>query len=165
MENEILNRWNTIIQAQISLLWISETLKPENQDKTVKELLNNFIIRNESVLPINIGTLMMASYILFLYPREVEFINIDLKNIDATKFNIIVKGNPNNNENDNQYLIRRIRNSLAHGKFQINDNNIITFMDDDKGNNSFKVEILFVDLGNFIQDFMFNIKNQVFKKK
>ncbi len=64
--------WNLVIQSNISLLWLNECMKKSNQNKKVEDLMKEFQARNENVGILNSGTLMMASYFLFLYPREQE---------------------------------------------------------------------------------------------
>ncbi|MGV6938645.1 hypothetical protein ACWA2B_24955 [Paenibacillus sp. CMM36] len=62
--------WNLILQGNISLLWIQETMKPENKDKKVGELLDTFVNKNKGCSVSNIGSLIMASYLLLVYPKE-----------------------------------------------------------------------------------------------
>jgi len=122
-------------------------------------LLKEFKYRNENIEPLNVGTLFIATYLLFLYPRESEFKNIDINSIDISGFEIKTQGSKTYNESDNEYLIRRIRNSIAHGNFTIGQNLIIRFEDDNKQNsNPFATEILLSKFGSFINDFMFNLK-------
>ncbi|MEZ7821149.1 MAG: hypothetical protein QMB51_02470 [Patescibacteria group bacterium] len=156
--------WNLVIQSNISLLWLNECMKKSNQNKKVEDLMKEFQARNENVGILNSGTLMMASYFLFLYPREQEGFDV-CQNIDISKFQIIEKGIANKDESQEQYIVRRIRNSLAHGNFIV-DNNIIIFADNNKTNtNKFNVNIPFIDFGKFINEFFFKSKEYSLNEK
>jgi HEPN family protein len=155
--------WNLIIQGNISLLWIQECLDKKNTDKKIGKLLNEFYDKNEKISVLNPGTLFMATYLLFLYPKESEITNFD--NIDLTEFNINTKGLKQNNETDKSYLLRRIRNSIAHGNFKIENNQII-FNDNNKsGSNPFKASIQISKFGSFINEFMIKAKENHFNLK
>ena len=67
--------WNLVIQSNISLLWLNECMKKSNQNKKVEDLMKEFQARNENVGILNSGTLMMASYFLFLYRHTLQPIN------------------------------------------------------------------------------------------
>jgi hypothetical protein len=156
--------WNLIIQGNISLLWIQECLKPENNKKTVEELLNGFKSKNQNCEILNPGSLFMATYLLFLYPKEKEFKDCDKLNIKTDKFIIIENENIRNKTVDNAFIIQRIRNSLAHGNFTVGTIEIIfeDWTPNDKGlkPNYFKSKIKFGEFGEFINEFMFEIKRQ-----
>lgn len=155
--------WNLIIQGNISLLWIKECCKAD-PNETIGGLIKKHQAKYEGVPFLNIGTLMMASYLLFLYPREQQIIEI-AKNIDTSKFEMIVKGSMRNAETENQYICRRMRNSLAHGKFVIDyDSEIIYFKDDNNGVNHFHAKIYYADFGNFINDYMLCAKTAYFHR-
>ncbi|MCD4792418.1 MAG: hypothetical protein K8R54_04235 [Bacteroidales bacterium] len=157
--------WNLIIQGNISLLWIQETLKPENRNKTINELLIDFKNEYEQTEPLNIGTLFMATYLLFLYPRESEIININISKAQISDFYIKTKGNKQSNETENEYFIRRLRNSIAHGNFIIDTDLKIKFEDNNKSkSNLFVAEIHLPKFGKFINEFMLEAKNQHFNK-
>ncbi len=157
--------WNLIIQGNISLLWIQECLKKENSNKTINELLKGFKLRNENCDILNSGTLFMATYLLFLYPKESELTNVNIEDINIAQFQITALGEKaNNEETDKAYLLRRIRNSIAHGNFKIEQSSI-EFKDNNKSNtNLFESKISIGDFGNFINDFMFKAKNKYFKQ-
>jgi len=154
--------WNLIIQGNISLLWIQECLEKENSDKTIDELLKDFKSKNENCDILYHGTLFMATYLMFLYPKESELTNINIEDIDIAQFQISTLGTKaNNEETDKAYLLRRIRNSIAHGNFKIEQNNI-EFKDNNKSNcNLFEAKI---SIGNFINDFMYKAKKEYFKQ-
>lgn len=157
--------WNLIIQGNISLLWIQECLKSENSDKKIGALLKDFKLKYENCDILNPGTLFMATYLLFLYPKESELTKINIDDIDTEKLQIITLGTKLRAETDKTYLLRRIRNSIAHGNIQIN-RGIIVFKDNNKSNtNPFKAKISIEGFGNFINNFMFKAKDEYFKQK
>ena len=156
--------WNLIIQGNISLLWIQECLKSENRGKQVGDLINEFKLRNENCEILNPGTLFMATYLLFLYPKESELAALDLKNIDTSQFDIKALGTKKKNETNKAYLLRRIRNSIAHANFSIKSDFTIEFEDNNKqGTNYFKVEIGLSEFGNIVNNYIFEAKRQKFK--
>jgi hypothetical protein len=160
--------WELIIRGNISLLWIIETMKPENRNRTVSEILKHFKNNYENTDPLNDGTLFMAAYLLFLYPQESEFNNIDKSKIDTSDFLIIKNENIKNKIIDSSYIVGRLRNSIAHGHFSI-DSEKITFEDwvPNKNNrkpNYFKTEIHQKKFGDFINNFMLMVKEQTFNK-
>jgi hypothetical protein len=61
-------------------------MEPEHQDKLMKDVIEEFKKKFSNVLPLNIGTLLMASYILFVYPQQTEFDAIDFSQINTGKF-------------------------------------------------------------------------------
>ena len=161
-EEEEKTDWNLVVQGNISLLWIQECLK--NKDKTVGELLKEYMEKNENCEILNLGTLIMASYLLLLYPRERELTSIDWDKIRTPEFNFC-----EGRYKDKSDLVRRIRNSLAHAHFNVDP--VITFEDWRQVNSNnqkedyFKVQFKFCDYGNFINDFFLEVKRQHFEKK
>lgn len=163
---EIKTDWNLIIQGNISLLWNQECLKPENRKKTIEELLSEFRLKYENCGILNCGTLFMATYLLFVYPKEKEFESCDKSNLKTDAFKITDNDYVKNKIVDSSYIVRRIRNSLAHGNFTIEED-VITFEDwvpneKELKPDYFKCKIRVGEFGNFINSFMFEIKNQRF---
>ncbi|AJH13659.1 hypothetical protein [Myroides profundi] len=157
--------WNLIIQGNISLLWIQECLKPENENKTIKDLLNEYRLKNENVTILNPGCLFMAAYLLFLYPKESEIVSTNLSFINTGIFDIITMGVKSPDESKEEYIVRRIRNSLAHGNFEIDDNLVITFEDNNSAKtNLFRTKIRFNQFGELINNFMQESKNTRYNK-
>ncbi|WP_225999822.1 hypothetical protein [Paenibacillus sp. BJ-4] len=76
-------------QGNKIFLWIQETMKPENKDKKVGELLDTFMNKNKGCSVLNIGSLIMASYLLLVYPKE-ELSYKDILKIDQYNIEIIV---------------------------------------------------------------------------
>jgi len=155
--------WNLVIQADISMLWIQECLKPENSQKTVEELLNEYTKNNENINLINPGLLIMSAYILFVYPKESDTSNFDYSTIDTSGFDIKV-----GEKRDNNSICRRIRNSLSHANFNIDKYNMITFKDSNTNNkcnnDPFETCIKCEDFGEFVNEIMLKYKDNYFCK-
>ncbi len=156
--------WNLIIQGNISLLWIQECLNPVNKKKTVEELIFEFRSSNLNCEILNPGTLFMATFLLFLYPKEVEFNNCNKSKISTDKFKLLANENVKNKIVDNSYIVERIRNSLAHGHFTVERSELIfeDWVPNSNGlkQNYFKSKIGIGEFGEFINEFMFEIKAQ-----
>ncbi|GLQ32744.1 hypothetical protein [Litoribrevibacter albus] len=151
--------WNILIQGYMSLIWCQESTKPENQNKKVSELLSEFQKRNNGVLPLNIGSMLSAAYICFMYPQQSEFDELDFSAIDTSCFSIKL-----GKKNDSKYICRRIRNSLAHAHFEI-FNSSFRFLDQtSQGKDRFEAEIKIKDFGSFLNDFFHISKNQSFNQ-
>lgn len=156
--------WNLIIQGNISLLWIQECLIQENQNKTVQQLIDEFALRYDNIGLLNPGTLFMASYLMFLYPKESEIRRKILDDIILPDYKILKEGIVKKNIKDN--FLRRIRNSIAHANFEIKNNLDIIFRDVNPKDitDEFEIEIQLYQFGKFLNNFMLSLKNQYFKK-
>lgn len=155
--------WNMIIQGNISLLWIQECLNSKNQNKTVQQLRNEFALKNENVDLLNPGTLFMATYLMFLYPKESEIKNVNWDEIKLPDYKVLKAGTIKGNIKTN--FLRRIRNSIAHANFEITNNLDIIFRDiNPKGTDEFEIEIQLYKFSEFINSFMLTLKNQYFKR-
>lgn len=152
--------WNLIVQGNISLIWCQWANDPRNRDKTVGQLLAEFHQRY-TVAPLNIGSLLMASYILFVYPQQAEFENADFARIDTSKF-IVSKGTPNT---EHKRFCSRIRNGLTHGRFTVNGEQIELCDQKNDGSDPFCTTISVGDFGQFISAFMLEMKNQHFDRR
>lgn len=121
-------------------------------EKTYKEEDLNHKLLNPAVL-------MMAAYLYFVYPKE-KLGEINLVNISIDDFEIIEK----KSEHDKEKLIRRIRNSIAHSNYEIENNEII-FTDFKPGSKSDKIKfkITTVNFGNFIEKFRLEVYKQKIK--
>jgi len=108
---------------------------------------------------LNNSVLMMAAYLYFVYPKE-RLQEIELKDISINDFEIIEQ----ETEHDKKKLIRRIRNSIAHANYEI-ENNEIRFFDWRLHDNSDKIKfkIASVDFGSFIEQFRLEIYKQKIK--
>jgi len=95
---------------------------------------------------INPGLVLAACYIYFVYPREaIE--SIDLSGIDLSSFRISPQIGPNE-------VLRRLRNSLSHGRFEIDEAGIFTFREHKAdGTDLSVVQVHFADLGTFVDAF------------
>lgn len=108
---------------------------------------------------LNPSILFMSAYLYFIYPKEsVEF--IDISNISISKF-VILKEDKKHNKRE---FIKRLRNSIAHANFYI-QNDIINFIDFKPKDHSNYIEfqISTVEFGDFIEEFRLQLFNQSIK--
>ena len=154
--------WNILVRGYLSLIWCQKCVDSKNSKKCVAELLEEFEHKYEGVSPLNIGTLISASYICLMYPQQTEFEEMDFATIDIGSFNVTVGNAP-----DSKYLCRRIRNSLAHARFTINSSDDIIIFRDQKpeGTDKFEAKISISKYGDFLNEFFFCAKEQFFKRK
>lgn len=153
-----------MVQGNISLLWIQACSKTENHDRKVGDLLADF--RKKYKADINNNSLiLMASYLFFVYPKEIYFDIIDYSSVDTSKFEVIVC-EEEESKRDSKYICRRVRNALAHSNIHIDENMLITFEDDNlKKTDYFKCTIPFPDFGKFVNDFFFDVKDSFFNNR
>ncbi len=151
MINQHETDWNLVTQAQISISWLFQSTK--TNDQNVQGALKAFTEEHEGCDIINPGILMAYAYICFVYPRETAIKSIDDKRLDFSKFNITI--------GQNKDVLRRLRNSIAHGRFSISSDAKITFTDNRKdGKDPFCAEISCGDLGSFVQSLCYEIKRR-----
>lgn len=148
--------WNLIIQGNISLLWCQWCMDPMNRTKTLSTLLEEFYTQYQNVEPLNIGTLLMAAYILFVYPQQTEFENINFDAVPTGDFNVVT----GTLTTEKKRFCARIRNSLAHGRFAVHSD-LITLTDQKPdGKDKFEANISVTKFGIFINEFMHEVKNK-----
>jgi hypothetical protein len=137
-----------MLEANRSFGWIFKCfgLYPGNPDAKLQDLLAPHIRGNKCDL-INPGLVLAACYIYFVYPRETALDRIDLSSLDLSAFQL--------SENITTHeLIRRIRNALSHGRFEIDASGVFALRDDNpRGTNPFETKIHFTDLGEFAEQF------------
>jgi hypothetical protein len=155
-----MTNWNIVAQGLLSIQWVIECNKGENIDKTLREIWGeNFTDHQGGDRLLNNGFLMMSAYLLFQYPQQADFTNIDFSKVDISKFSIDYEDNSNG---DPKTLCRRLRNSLAHGKYAIKEAEAqILFHDEYKGTDKIDFSIFTVDFGVFITDFTHIVNNQI----
>ena len=152
--------WNLIIQANISLIWSQWSIDPKNRDKTIGKLLREF--RKQYIVPpLNIGSLLMAAYILFVYPQQAEFDKVDFERISTDGF-YVHEGTPTT---ESRRFCSRIRNGLSHGRFKVGDNQIELTDQQRDGRDPFRATIQIDKFGEFINQFMSEVKKQYFERK
>jgi hypothetical protein len=96
---------------------------------------------------INPGLVLAACYIYFVYPKETALMGVDLSTLDTSGFKLSSQVTP-------VELIRRIRNSLSHGRFEIDDRGVFTLRDRSaSGTDLFETQIHFSSLGEFAEQF------------
>ncbi|GAB0152338.1 HEPN family nuclease [Marinobacterium sp. BA1] len=151
--------WNVLIQGFLSLIWCQESINPKNQGKQVVELLSEFRAKNEGINPLNIGSMLSAAYLCFMYPQQSEFKKMDFSAVDVSHFNVVQGSSA-----DSKYICRRIRNSLAHARFEITDNGFVFYDVRPDGSDEFKAEIKIEFFGDFLNNFFFEAKSQHFHR-
>ena len=105
----------------------------------------------------------MATYLMFLYPKESEIKNVNWDEIKLPDYKVLKAGTIKGNIKTN--FLRRIRNSIAHANFEITNNLDIIFRDiNPKGTDEFEIEIQLYKFSEFINSFMLTLKNQYFKR-
>ena len=136
--------------------------KEENAHMTLMELFSrDFGSKYEQTRLLNNGLLMMASYLLFVYPVECDLDKINASQIDISSFNIVRDDN-NDSANSHRFL-KRIRHCIAHSRFKM-DGNIITFFDDYDQQKIIEFKIDTEKFGVFINQFSHEINNQMIQK-
>lgn len=154
-----------MIKGNLSLLWIQECINPKNENEKVGDLKRKFQEKYDNVKLLNSSSILMASYLFFMYPKEkqLEYGNYKFfKSLDTSKFNVL---ECEVEKRDNKYICRRVRNALAHSHVHIAENGLITFEDDNlEKTDYFKCTISYTDFGEFITDFLYGIRDGYFKK-
>lgn len=155
-KQKTLEVYNVIFQGMMGVDWIFKCeCDKDFQKQSVGKALEEFKRQNEGISPFNIGVLMMASYLFFVYPKESALLDISeiVEEIEEVKkFDII---QPKNKKADQKkfavYILRRIRNSISHSNFKF-DKEYIIFKDQSpcKNNDIFEAKIKIGDFGNFI---------------
>nr|WP_234823530.1 HEPN family nuclease [Bacillus thuringiensis] len=154
-----------MFQGNISLKWIQECKNPENENKKVGDLVSEFEKNNNNFDLFNSSIILMASYLFFMYPKEKDFKIVDYKSVDTSKFNVL-KCEKKKELRDSKYICKRVRNALAHSNVHIAENMLITFEDDNpQKTDYFKCTISHTDFGEFINAFLYGIKDGYFKNR
>lgn len=151
--------WNLVIQGYLSIIFLQECLIDNNKNKTISELIDEFKNKNEGVSFFNVGVLIQTAYLCFLYVKESEN-KVDLSKIDFSKFQI----KKSIESVSNEYIVRKIRNSMAHSNFKLINNNTIEIKDYYNNELNFEAYISISDFGYFVNDYMFLAKDAFFNK-
>lgn len=147
--------WNLLTQAQISIGWLLESAKNENAS------LTEYRRQNENCEILNPGILMAYAYIAFVYPKETALNAVDVNDLNFSKFTI----EPDKTLKPKD-IVRRLRNSIAHGRFTVSPNAEITFEDNCRcGKDPFRARISCGDFGHFVQCFCGKARNTHFAGK
>lgn len=155
--------WEFINRGLLCIKWMMESNKEENIYKTIcelhKEKINPFWPQGRLL---NDAFLLMSSFILFIYPLENDFDNIDPKNLDFSKFHIMK--DLKNDFQDKKRFLKRIRNGIAHSNFKIEDS-ILTIEDyNNSKQNYIQFYIPIVEFGLFIDQFSHEVNTQMIQK-
>ena len=129
-----------------------------NPNKTIKEVLSEYerLENFGGKSLINPGIALAAAFMYFIYPRESIVDSLELSNIDFSNFRIVEK--QSNNPIIDKEIIRRLRNSLAHGNFTYDfQKGEYTFIDDNRSHSDyFEMKIIGPRFGEFIESFAKN---------
>lgn len=156
--------WKLVSKGLLGIHWIMESNKAENADLTLINLYNDKFGKDwKGERLLNSGVLMMASYLLFVYPQQADFEKINFSIFDTSKFNIL---NQENDNSDNKKFCIRLRNSISHARFIVHeDRNIINFKDNKPdGSDTIEFEIDLIDFGIFIENFAHSVNKQMLNK-
>ncbi len=156
--------WKLVSKGLLGIYWIMKCNNTENAERTLIDVYSkDFAKEWNGERLLNSGVLMMASYLLFVYPQQADFNTIDFSAIDISKFNIIQEDSDNS---ESKKFCRRLRNSISHSRFVVDEKaNIINFRDE-KGDGSDKIEVEIgeVDFGIFIDNFAHTVNRQMIDK-
>lgn len=158
--------WNLIYKAYCGIQWIMESNSVTDKKKTLAELYDEKIRPiwgNERLL--NDGVLMMASSILLVYVLEKENRKkVDLSKIDISQFKITFS----KKKHSTSEFLRRIRNSISHGKYKFDKKDKILFQDfipSKRSTTEIRFQIDKVNFGMFLTNFAKEIDRQVNSRK
>jgi hypothetical protein len=156
--------WDLVEKGWLGVEWIIRSNDIKNADKTLKDLYGEQIAPNwNGERLFNEGVLMMASYLLFVYPIERDFDKIDPTSLEFSDFTILTDV-LNQFQSDKLLFLKRIRNSIAHARYNIK-NNVITMSDfNQQHTNNIEFSIGLVNFGIFIQKFAVELR-KVSRKK
>ena len=137
-----------LIAANRSLHWIFQSFDAyqKRPGTTIGEALAPHV-KGSSCELINPGLVLAAAYIYFLYPKETAIHRLNLDSLDTSAFRL-------DHPMPTKDLLRRLRNSLAHGRFEINDSGRFEFQDQrHDGSDAFRAWIDLRDFGDFVDNF------------
>lgn len=159
--------WTFVSDGMKSVLWLmncndlpEKVGSHEALNTTMEQMMEaTFGQKHHNYRLLNDAVLMMAAYLYFVYPKE-KLNEIDLTNISVDDFKIIEEEKPH----DKKKLIRRIRNSIAHARYEI-ESCVITFIDFVPPDKSdwVKFQIPTEPFGDFIEQFRVEVYKQKMK--
>jgi len=135
-----------VLDANRSFWWIFHSAEIARSSPTseVGRLLMSNMHDGKCDL-INPGLALAAAYIYFVYPKEMLLGQVDLTGVDVSCFQPSLQA---------QLLIRRLRNSLAHGRFRIDNDGRMTFEDiGTQGQDPFTTAVYWAAFGMFVQEY------------
>lgn len=172
--SESLDVLSIIIQGQLNTGLVYEFQQCLDKDKNItlyefyekwieKQPMNNGQPLNYR--PFNPVLLISSAYIYFVYPKDRTNDNIFNNLQEHEKSFTILLDEQHKCERDGiKEICRRVRNSLAHGNFSIQEDNKIVFEDgnpppkSEKFKKDFEASIEMVDFGKFISGFGKEVK-------
>ena len=82
--------WALVKQSLVFIKWVMFSDEKDNENKSIYELWKEkFNDGERKIKLLNVGFLMMTSYIMFEYLNETELKTIDYRKIDSSSFKII----------------------------------------------------------------------------
>jgi hypothetical protein len=143
----------------LAIEWLSETDKVENADKTLLNLWNEkFRPKYGKAKIFNKGSLIMASYLFFVYIKESEYSNFDFSKVDYSNFTILTESKPHDT---GIKLTNRLRNSISHGRFNVSNDYVIFEDERPDGSDYIKFKINIVEFGEFLSYFLIEVQKQL----
>ncbi len=150
------------INAQI----VQEAQKSGNWSDAVKSICKRYELKDYQFM--NQAYVTSLLYCLLVVPKEV-WIGKDrahsvLKKINETqlreKFHIQIKKDPTFDVDFKYNLLHKLRNSVAHVNYKIDENMIFTFWNESRGNETFRCSITAENLMLFLSEVGSILANQ-----
>ena len=151
--------WSLVNDGVLAIEWLAETNKVENANETLLNLWNEkFRAKYGKARIFNNGTLIMASYLFFVYIKESEYSNFDFSKVDYSNFTILTESKPHDG---GIKLTNRLRDSISHGRFNVSDDYIIFEDEKPDGTDYIRFKINIVKFGEFLSSFLIEVKKQL----
>lgn len=142
--------WDIVVKGFITVLWCARSCELSDSSKPFDGVFSDFLKETSfGVLPMNIGTMMMASYLMFVYPRQRELDSLPYQHISIDRF-----AQGEEAATDKKTFIRRLRNALAHGRWDVEADRIC--FKDRRWSASVSAEDFGAFLKQFLQKALFN---------
>lgn len=158
-ENKKETDWKIVLDGMKTIHLLKVLNEEENIDKTMRQILTETFSDVNDFRVLNKGVLIMAAFLQFAYLEQTKFDKINFDELDFSDFNIAIHLEPISNE----YIARKIRNSITHGRFKFIENNILLIQDyyinKKKDELCFEATIPIVKFGEIIDQFAFKKLN------
>ena len=152
--------WGIVKSGMQAIHLLKVLNEPSSLNKTMGQLLNETYTDYTDLRILNKGVLMMAAYLQFVYLDETVFNKIPFNEYDFSDFIIEFSSD----EINNNYIAKKLRNSISHGRFKFIENDLLYIEDCNFSTEeiNFKATIQIVKFGKFIDDFAFkNLDNNI----
>jgi hypothetical protein len=115
--------WQAVTEGLVSIFWCSNSVRGKDENTPFSDVYSEFLDKHAGIHPMNRATAIMASYLIFVYPRERQLKELPL---DRIRDEVMPKFNWNTKPQCNTWtFLRRLRNALAHGDWHFDKMNII----------------------------------------